>query len=448
MIMLRPNFFAWLGFFSILFLTIPLQSTAVKIQDSDLLMVGFDGIGYETVMEMYRGGYFRDFQPPIPMVATFPSISDPNWAQIMSAPVEPSYTKAHFLMSYKDRNGVGKEVGNILKHITYTPAFEKKFNYKTESPLEHAMNVVWTKTTAHYWIDDLERTLLEQKNPKSPFSAFVVNTDFISHVSGKKETLKYLKFTEGKLKDLRKKYHEKFKRTLDFIIVSDHGNDWVEPKGIDLKPLEKFGWHWNSQLAKPTEYAFVAPEIIAFGAFYVLPKQEKKFAQDLAKLKGIHVTLALEKENVINVYSKSGATQISINPEKRKVGYKVLRGEDSLKQIALFKKTSGPNNSIVKSIELSWDEYFYSSQSTDFPNSLVNAWEGFYKNAKNPAPVLAAAERGYAFTNMTLEILTYLSGLHAMHGSFHKSEVYGVFMSTRPIPVEYIRPWEVRQYLK
>lgn len=409
-------------------------------KSSDVLLLGFDGIGYETVMEMHRGGYFRAFERPIPMVASFPSISDPNWAHIMNTPVEPGYTKAHFFMGFKDKNGTGKEVGNVLKHITYTPGYEKKFDYKSASTLEHVMNVMWIKTTAHYWIDDLEKTLLDQKNPKSVYSAFVINTDFLSHVSGKKEILKYLKFVDEKVKDVRAKYLKKFGRTLDVVVVSDHGNEWVESKGIDLKSLEQKDWHWNSKLSKNSDFAFVAPEIIAFGAFYVLPKQENKFAQELAKVKGVHVALALEKENVINVYSKKGVTQVTADPVKRTVAYKVVSGEDPLEQINLFKKR--------KSAEMPWDEYFYNSQSTNYPNALVNAWEGFYKNAKLPAPVLASADAGYAFTNMTLEILTSLSGLHSMHGSFHKNQNYGVFMSTRPVNVEYVRPWEVGQFVK
>ncbi|MCB0394716.1 MAG: hypothetical protein KDD25_09155, partial [Bdellovibrionales bacterium] len=56
------------------------------------LLIGLDGIGYDIFLEMYRGGHFQDFKRPARMVASFPSISDPNWSRIMGTDVEESYT--------------------------------------------------------------------------------------------------------------------------------------------------------------------------------------------------------------------------------------------------------------------------------------------------------------------------------------------------------------------
>src|SRR5262245_46118354 len=78
--------------FLLIFVAFPSLSQEVT-KPGDVLFVGFDGVGYATISEMYQGGYFRNFQSPIPMVASFPSISDPNWARIMDVGVEPGYTK-------------------------------------------------------------------------------------------------------------------------------------------------------------------------------------------------------------------------------------------------------------------------------------------------------------------------------------------------------------------
>src|SRR5690349_730583 len=67
-----------------------------------ILLIGLDGIGFETFRKLQNGGHFRDFRAPSPMVATFPSISDPNWARILGLPVEESYTKEHFTLSEND----------------------------------------------------------------------------------------------------------------------------------------------------------------------------------------------------------------------------------------------------------------------------------------------------------------------------------------------------------
>jgi len=53
-----------------------------------ILLIGLDGISYQTLSKMHEGGYFREFSTHIPMVATFPSISDPNWATIRNVKPE------------------------------------------------------------------------------------------------------------------------------------------------------------------------------------------------------------------------------------------------------------------------------------------------------------------------------------------------------------------------
>ena len=125
--------------------------------------------------------------------------------------------------------------------------------------------------------------------------------------------------------------------------------------------------------------------------------------------------------------------KLRIDPKKETVSYKIIEGKDPFNQIELFKNK-----------KLSWEDYFQKTLNHDYPNALVNAWEGFYKNAKMPASVLVSAELGYVFTNMALEILTALSGINSTHGSFHKNESRGVFMSTREYDKEAIRPKDLR----
>ncbi len=320
-----------------------LQIHAKKSEDltTDVVLLGLDGISYDVMTEMYNGGYFRSFHAPIPMIATFPSISDPNWAQLVNVPPEESYTKAHFYMKYQDSHGIGHEVGNVLKHLTSPPEYEKRFDYKAENFVEHFASVALMKESAQYWIDDLEKHLLEQTKPQSFRSAFIFSTDLLSHTSGKAEIIKYLKLVDEKLTDIQKKYVQKFSHKLDYIIVSDHGNYYTKPKHIDFKtPLEDAGWKWQTALNKPTDFAFVAPEIISFGAFYVLPGSEVKFATDISKVTGVHVALAVAKPNVIRVYYSTdqksdqksdqkteNITEITIDPDKQTVPMRLLRGK-------------------------------------------------------------------------------------------------------------------------
>lgn len=409
-------------------------------KNRSILLLALDGIGYDTILKMFDGGYFRQFQRPIPMVASFPSISDPNWAHIMNAPLENSYTKGHFELSKNPDGSFGKEVGNIMKHLTTSTHYEEKFDFKAEGFLQHLATMAWSETTTLYWTDAISRKLLDSNNlPPKIYKAFIVSTDIVSHTHGEKQVLEYLKALDRRLKKLQKSFKEKYKRPLDIVMVSDHGNFFQKPKAIEFEEtLKKNGFQLKKILRDKSDYAFVASEIIAFGAFYTLPGQELLLARAFKKVPHIHVALAKEKENVIHVYSAIGESLITINPIKKTVSYKILLGSDPFHQIDLFKKSK----------KLSWNDYFYKTLDSKYPNALVRAWEGFYKNAKMPASVLVSPELGYAFTNPTLELLTAISGVHSTHGSFDRKETMGIVFSTMPTNKEAITPFEFLELFK
>lgn len=416
------------------------SSAAEKILKPHILLLGLDGISYQTVLKMHQSGHFSAFKKPIPMVATFPSISDPNWAHIMDAPLEKNYTRAGFEMSKNPDGSIGKEYGTIIDHLTKPPQFEKKFDFKAEGFFEHLMTMALSETSAFLWTEALTRYLLTSKNiqGKSITKAFIINTDIISHVGGEKKVIEYLETLDQKIQSLRARFKEQYSRDLEVILVSDHGNHYKKPKIIDYKkPLEAKGFFQKTSLKEKTDYAFVAPEIIAFGAFYTLPGQENTFAKEFSQIEGVHVALALSEKNVIQVYSKNGHSEIKVNPSKKTVSYKVLSGQDPFHHELYFKDKK----------ELSWTEYFNKTLWSDYPNALVRAWEGFNKNAQEPAPVLVSAKLGYVFTNMTLQILTAVSGVQSTHGSFHKEESFGLFMTTLPLTEEALTSFDVSKKL-
>src|SRR4051812_49296828 len=76
------------------------------------LVLGLDGVGYYVFKKLQDGGHFRNFRSVSPMLASFPSISDPNWALIVKAPPEESFTKEHF-----DTKS-GSVVGSLLDHLS------------------------------------------------------------------------------------------------------------------------------------------------------------------------------------------------------------------------------------------------------------------------------------------------------------------------------------------
>lgn len=403
-----------------------------EIKSPYRLVIGFDGISHGVIQELHEGGYFRNFERPVPLIATFPSISDPNWSLIIGAEPEESYTKAHFKMEPQPDGSLGQEVGTVINHLTTPPLYEKKFDFKPVGVFQHLMTVTWSQTSALYWIESIQKILLDPKNLKgSMFSALIINTDIISHVSGKMALMEYLKKVDAKFKQLQIDFKKEYNRDLEIIFVSDHGAYYTTPKSIDFqKPLLAAGWDWKKSLRKDTDYAFVAPEIISFAAFYTKPKKECDFALLMSQVVGVHVALCSPSKDTILFYSKVGRTEAKFDIKNKTVSYRLISGRDPFEQIDFFQKNK----------KLSWDKYFQKSMNLTYPNALVRAWEGFHLVVKNPASVLVSPEKGYVFTNLTLEILTALSGIKSTHGSFEKEESYGFVMSTSQKKEEVFTP--------
>lgn len=404
------------------------------------LIIGFDGVSYGLMTELYDGGYFREFQRPTPLLATFPSISDPNWTLIMGVPPEDSYTKAHFHMIQHDDGSLGKEVGTVINHLTIPPNYEKIFNFKPIGVIQHLMTVTWSQTSALYWIESLSKKLLTEKLPHKHYTALIINTDIISHVSGKKALMEYFKKIEKRLSHLRKDFKKEHGRELEIVFVSDHGAYYNNPISVDFeKPLKAAGWKWSKTLRNSKDYAFVAPEIISFAAFYTRPKEECDLALLMSHIKGVQTSLCSPQKDKIQFFSKNGRVEISIDTHKRTLSYQLLSGEDPFGHDVFFKKAR----------TLTWQEYFDLSFDTNYPYAYVRGWEGFYIAVKNPASVLVSPEKGYVFTNLTLEILTALSGIKSTHGSFEKEESLGLVMTTSKSKEEVFTPSSFyNQYVK
>jgi len=415
------------------------------------LVIGLDGVSYQLITKMYEGGHFRQFEQASPMVATFPSISDPNWNRLMGTDTSDGYTKSHFDPRPK-RGGdrYGKVLGSLIDHLTEEMNYEHTFDFKAKGFIEHFASLTWIETSALYWLDALERELFKTSGRHTYF-AFIVNTDLLSHTSGEPALMGFLSSFDKRIKLLRDRFKDRYKQELEVVLVSDHGNSYSTPIrmiGANAN-LRKRGWVPKESLGGPREFVFVAPEILSFGAFYCAEKDSRPLARDLSGIEGVHLAAYVSKSHEITLLTDYGrsAAVISVSPLHRRLSYKVLAGQDPLGTTARF--FEGVQ-------DRSFDEYFQWSVTNDYPYAAVRLWEGFYLNSRFPGQVLVSARVGFAFENPMLKILTDLRGLTSMHGSLHHDESLGVVMSTHGVQgplrpeefaAEYVVPYRAHSQL-
>jgi hypothetical protein len=403
-----------------------------------VLVIGLDGIPYSTFKKLQDGGHFRNFQNVSPMVASFPSISDPNWDKLFDLGPEPGFTKAFFDPTVKTSNGMGQESGSVLAHLSRHPIYEEAVDFKPEGALEHLSTYIWTQTTGAYWLEELERNFFGfSKGGRDTYFALIINSDLLSHTEGELSLMNFLSQIEDRTEKIQNRYKKLYGSELDIILVSDHGNGFFSPKDIDfvgkLKPL---GWSFKETLSKPQDVAFFVPEILSFGAFYSLESSKKKLALDLSRIEEVQSTM-YQSEGEIHILARAGLdeTILKYDPKLKLLSYRVLKGHDPLGHIEYFKTQ-----------KLNSDSYFIKTLETPYPNALVRIWEGFNTNSKTKPSVMVNPKLGWVFGNTALRLITDIRGFASSHGSLHRDESEGIFVSTkRDFPP--IRATDFRNYV-
>lgn len=402
-----------------------------------VLVIGLDGIPYSTFKKLQDGGHFRAFQPVSPMVASFPSISDPNWSTLMGFGPEVGFTKAFFDPRIKTKTGMGAETGGLTTHLLKHPAFEDHMDFKVEGIWEHLTTFIWTDTTAKYWLESLEDRFFDFRG-RNTYFAFIVNTDLLSHTAGEQALLKYLARIEETVDRIQKRYTEEYGGALEVVLVSDHGNAYFSPVDVPLEgDLQKLGWRVHPTIEGPRDVGFYVPELLSFGAFYCQPASTRDLAVALSKVSHIQSTIYESGPHEVHVLANGGTSEavVSFNPKENLIRYKVLRGKDPYDQEKYFKK--GP---------LSPLHYFQKSSRDVYPYAAMRVWEGMYANSQLKPHVLANAELGYVFGNKALRLLTDIRGFASAHGSLHRDESLGIFVSTkRALPT--IRPQDFMKFV-
>ena len=316
------------------------------------LVIGIDGVSYDTFRKSHEDGHFQYLKSAIPMISSFPSISDHNWSRMLGAPRIESYTMEHFSPNIQTGRGMGKRVGGLylgLKpQLDYFNIFD---NHLTV--MDRLAMYTFVETSARYFLRRVIRDYHRVSPSTTSYKALLESPDMIAHLRDEEGVLHFLEYLDRNLIQLIDDLQTEYNSNLPITLISDHGNAFVDTKYIRYKKhLEDRGWNLANTIAAYNDVAIVLSEILSFGAFYTRP--EKPIAVELAQamrdMRGadiIAVSSPVSSEtNTIIVYKQHEEGIIYIDPLNSKVFYNPSNG-DPLEQKHLFQ--NGP---------LDFEDYF------------------------------------------------------------------------------------------
>ena len=404
------------------------------------LVIGIDGVGYDTFRKSYETGHFQYLNSIIPMISSFPSISDPNWSRMLGARLPESYTTEYFNPNIPTRRGMGKKVGGLYLKIKQPLAYLEFFNSHPTVKDKLAM-YTFVETSARSFI---RRAIGDYHHlPASTPSHKVLfeSPDMIAHLRDEEGVLKFLEYLDGQLIQLIDQIEDAYNRTPPITFLSDHGNAFVDTKYIRYeKHLKDKGWNLASTLASDNDVAIVLSEILSFGAFYTKPNTPGiaiDLAQDMRDMRGADIIAVSPGPHTVVIFKQQEEATIYIDPENSKVTYTPING-DPLEQKHLFE--NGP---------LDFEDYLFKSYNTDYPYAAVTLWEAFHRNTLQAADVLVSTQPYWALAGQTLYWLSKLQGkVKSLHGALHRSAATGIFATTEPFPHPAISVDGVRDFLR
>lgn len=389
------------------------------------LLLCMDGVSYSLVEEMYRRGELPHFQPPTRLVVSFPSLTDPVLAEILSplgAPPAEGYEGYSF--DPEENKMEGGFFHRFRRRDFIEGSFRELFDYHVHPiimTLEYALPVVGAWLTGHI---TLGRILGKFEDSQKPFYlAYLDATDPLAHVSGDR-------FLRGLLKRLDRNI-PRLRRNIDgpieVIVFSDHGNDPRKYKRAPLeKALKRAGFELKKSLKNDRSVVFPQYGLVGSAVLYTKPGVEPEVAAALRDVEGVAVVAYRDEEHLV-VESSTGRARILRTGNS--FSYRPHTGDplklsETLEQLRREGKLGGDGLA-------SADEWWQATRDHVYPDPLRRLWEAF-ENVEQSASVLVSLEDGYYVGN---RLLDFFAWLRATHGNLGRQHSFAFVLTTgRPLP--------------
>jgi len=237
------------------------------------LIFALDGVSYDVMEELHTEGYYNGFYKPGRLVSTFPSLTQPAFSKMLIGGKPFGYERLHF--DYEENHIKGF---NLVKKIFSTE--KEHLDYR---PKLHFLG--FPGYIAYVFPDKFTRTAMELFKKRvvefkgDEFIAYMGISDAIAHVEGRQAQKEFLKKISSLLDIIRDEVGIK----LDIIVFSDHGNNYMKNRRVDLSSaLVKGGFRDATQLNTPKDVVLLRNGFVSVAALYTHPENASAIAAVLS----------------------------------------------------------------------------------------------------------------------------------------------------------------------
>ena len=398
------------------------------------LIVMLDGVPYETIERLRRGGGFRIFKRPSRVIAPFPSMTNVSAAQIWQAELPDGYESLYF-----DRANnalIGGANTYLRKRACQAGDYHRMLDYVEPRAFEFAIYGFPSRVNRA----DLRRFFLAYARSEKPiFRAFLKSTDGLTHIRGESELERALVELDALLSHM---YQDRGGR-LEIIVFSDHGNQFTRCRRVNLVDhLRRRGFEVRDRLEG--EKAVVIPDfgLVGYAALYTMPASRRRVAEVVAEMDVAIVAYAHGPD--VFVLGGGGVARISYDQQRNSYRYEAVRGDplDLAKRIDQIKR----EGKMADDGHVADQVWFEALASHRYPDALFRLHQGINGLVKNRADVLVSFKDGFVQGSRLFQAYDRLVPVRAIHGGLAAAQSEGFFMSTAKEAPPYLRARQVRNY--
>lgn len=400
-------------------------------KDRRTAFVLVDGVPYAVMRRLHEEGALAGFQPPRPVISTFPSLTEPALRALFGGERVESYgsfkvdEKEHFLRKAKTgKRWVGSEE---LDFVTSKLSFrirslmgESRRRYPASTPLvaRMARGALRLLGQAGRTFMDFEMEVAERilcRSPKRHVRVVINSLDDLCHREG-------LEGLEASLSTLTE-WLSRLARVSgrDMAVLSDHGNAPTRFRFFDYAgALSEQGFSVATRLFKRADVLLPLYGAINFFPVYVRKVPVQEVARALAGMPGVDLVAFRSSEGDGTIHLLRKEESSTLRYEEGRIWYGTAGG-DVLGYAEAF---PAPSTDVNGKGEISVSDWLSATREHPYPNGPERL-AGAFDYVVRPADILVSLEQDYVYG---LRLAHQLYPSLCMHGNLLREASEGFVM--------------------
>lgn len=413
------------------------------------MVLALDGVDYRDVLEARQRGRFAAFHAPARLVSTFPSISDIAWHAIFGVQPPAGYQRVYYSTRHKAVLG---DAFSAIRPIEY----EERMDYAFDTKFHHLGAYLMSWPVARREVDaDVEHVL--RTRDRETVYLYNVGPDALQHTRG--DVARYLDHLSDRLDSLQARYGRRTGRTLDMVLLSDHGHNRARDAAFIpiTESLAAHGFEVARAIAAANQVAFSVDGVTTGFGVFCAPDSVARVAVLLAAVEGVElVTARISAERfTVRAHSPDGRIQLA-HIDWQPARSTQANGEQAVARYRYVPEVGDPLGALASVARLkeagaldadgfaTEDAWVAQSSTAKYPAAVVRIVHGHVHATRNPAPILVSVLDAYRVGLGMVSVANRLRPLGGTHGALGESNALGMVLSNGTAPHDDVA-WRVRE---